>query len=164
LHEVIELGGGTNPLYHPNLDILPVPLVDIPCDLAQGIPLESHSVKKIFSRDFIEHINFAQFLFLLSECARVLVKDGTIEFIVPDMAGVIRNNSEWNIFVNNIVVGRWTPHTRKHQAWYSVSLMSYILRKQGWSSWIRRDNLGEDGYKEPKFRVGARYIWLGLPS
>jgi len=155
IHETIELGGGDNPVVHPNLDIQPSPAVDTVCDLTQGIPLEDNSVKTIYSKDFIEHISFEQFLSLLSECKRVLVDNGMLDFIIPDTEQVISNHNEWNEHVSNVVVGRWEPDNRKHRAWYSTSLIKYILEKEGWQCETYPYNEDADGCKEPKFVLWA---------
>ena len=43
----IELGGGNDPKYHPNIDALALPNVDIVHDLCKGIPV-------VFTRDLRE--------------------------------------------------------------------------------------------------------------
>ena len=166
-YEVIELGGGENPLYRPNLDITLFKAVDIVCDLTKGIPLPDSSVGKIYSQDFLEHLSFRDCLHLLGECNRILRKGGEIEFITPDIEKTLFTHSSFNEHVHHMVVGddyifrckNWNegrPELR-HRMWFSPDLITYILTKEGWLNIIiseyRKD---PDYWKEPKMRVVAR--------
>jgi predicted SAM-dependent methyltransferase len=158
-YNVIELGGGNNPVYHPNIDIFKCDEVDIVCDLSRhAIPLPDSSVGTIYSQDFIEHISLPDFFALLGECKRILKPEGHIDFIVPDIAEAFKNQPEWNEHLFHIVVGTWDnerPYLR-HKAWWTAPLMSYVLHREGWAN-IKVSTYKKDSNwrLEPKFRVVA---------
>jgi SAM-dependent methyltransferase len=53
----INLGGGSEKREgYINIDIVPLPEVDIVADLRQGIPLEDNSVDEMYSSNFLEHV------------------------------------------------------------------------------------------------------------
>jgi len=153
----VELGGGPNPVYHPNIDILEHPAVDCVQDVTKGIPLPDGSAELIFSRDFIEHITFYQFLCLLEECWRVLVEGGRIEFITPDIQRTEETWNEWNEHVTHMYIGEWNRgEAMRHKMWFSVDLMRYILENGEWNDIEVTDYIGDaDHWKEPKMRVVA---------
>lgn len=152
LADIIELGGGSNPRYHPNLDAQNVPEVDIVCDLRDGIPLDDESVEEIFSQDFFEHFTFWEGLSLLKECKRVLKPEGIIRFIIPDIAEGIKVNDKWNHHISNILYGtRWHDYD-VHKMWYTPDLAYYIFYHEGWV-YISFTVMPSE---EPKFVIEAR--------
>lgn len=64
------------------LDRLPLPTVDVQCDLEQGLPfVPDNSIQRIHSSHFLEHVGNLEHL--LSECFRVLRPGGTFTGVVP---------------------------------------------------------------------------------
>ena len=157
-YEVVELGGGPAPDYKPNIDICGCASVDKVADLSKGIPLPDKCCMKLFSRDFIEHFMFTDFLNLLRECRRVLKVGGSIEFITPNMDDVLLNHKVYNEHVHHCVIGAWDENRpeMRHKSWWTPSLVEYVLRKEGWRdidvSEYRRD---ADHWKEPKMTIRA---------
>ena len=162
----IELGGGNYPLYHPNIDLALSPTVDIAHDLTQGIPLPDNYADLIFSRDFIEHLSFPKFIFLLTDCKRVLRNEGRIEFITPDVEKALFTHSWWNEYTHHVVIGddsvfrsgHWDSGNSclRHRIWFSPELMRYILEKENWQVVSIEDyKKDDDWWKEPKMRVIA---------
>jgi len=157
-YEVIELGGGLKPICHPNIDVIESATVDIRCDLSKDkIPLESNSVGKIVSKDFIEHLQFDDFIRLLRECKRVLRIGGHIDFITPDCSRILIAYSSWNEHVEKCFVGNWgTGIFMLHKQWLTPQLMTYILRNEGWEKPICEPFKSDvDYWKEPKVEVIA---------
>jgi predicted SAM-dependent methyltransferase len=82
----LDLGGGLHPRQgYLNIDIRPLPTVDLVHDLRTGIPFPDNSVDEIFMNHTLEHFNFKEAKNLLQECFRVLKPKGKIEVIVPDV-------------------------------------------------------------------------------
>lgn len=54
-------------------------------NLNYNIPFEDNSIQFIFSSNFLEHFNDGEGKKLLEECYRVLIKDGELRLIVPDL-------------------------------------------------------------------------------
>lgn len=159
MYEVVELGGGDRPYYHPNLDLLSHPMVDIRCDLSSGIlPLPDLCAQRIFSIDFIEHLRFDGFIELLKECKRVLIDGGIIEFITPDVAKAIETFPDINRHVANVIFGEVDAnHPEKiHKTWWTPPMMVYVLSVEGWRD-IKWGYYMKDvhWWKEPKFKVTA---------
>lgn len=71
-----------------NLDISPPP-GGIKQDLTKRLPYVDESVDHIFTEHFIEHITFDEGVALMSECARVLKKDGRIRISTPCLRHLI---------------------------------------------------------------------------
>ena len=128
-YAVIELGGGFSPEYHPNFDAV---CGDTICDLTEGIPLPNASIEGIYSKDFFEHLTFTEGLQLLKECWRVLLLNGFIEFIIPDIEDAIKRHSDWNEHLRNVIFGTRRHEYDYHKAWYSPSLMEFMLNQLGW--------------------------------
>lgn len=162
----IELGGGEIPLYHPNIDALELPNVDIVHDLSTGIPMPDNHADLIYSCDFIEHLQFPAFINLLSECQRILKDGGKIEFITPDTLKAVFTHRNWNNNIHHVIVGddatfrsnNWGSgelHLR-HKMWFTPELIGYILATEGWKG-IKITDYKKDGdwWREPKMRVEA---------
>jgi predicted SAM-dependent methyltransferase len=76
-------------------------------DLRRPLPFPDHSVERIYSEHFFEHLNYAQLddpaaraletpsslseaLTFLRECRRVLVSGGVLDLVVPDAECIVR--------------------------------------------------------------------------
>jgi ubiquinone/menaquinone biosynthesis C-methylase UbiE len=57
----------------------------IKCDASRKLPYKNHSVSKIYTSHFLEHIPSDRGLEFLKECYRVLKKGGTMRLVVPDL-------------------------------------------------------------------------------
>ncbi len=58
-------------------------------DLSRPLPVESESVRHIYSEHFIEHISLDQATGLLGECRRVLTPGGVLRVSTPDLRKLI---------------------------------------------------------------------------
>ena len=163
--KIIELGGGANAVYRPNIDIASLPGVDIVHDIAKGIPFDDNCLDLIYSRDFIEHLTFTEFIYVLGECKRVLCEEGKIEFIVPDVYKALFTWTKWNEHTHHMVIGDhnvlvtdWDSCSLalRHKMWFTPELLRYILDKEGWVN-IEISEYKKDAefWREPKTRVVA---------
>ena len=155
MYDVIELGGGEHPKYHPNLDAV---YGDIQKDVRHGLPFDAESVKRIVSYDVLEHFTFEEALALLRECRRVLTEDGELEFIVPDMEEAIKANPEWCDHLRNVVYGTRRDRFDIHKMWWSKDLARYVLAKEGWVVTVEPSLHGGE-QRQPKFRIFAVKRW-----
>ena len=64
-----------------NLDILPLPGVDIVCDLNDGIPLKNDSVTEIYASHILEHID--DIIKIMEEIYRVCQDGAIVKIKVP---------------------------------------------------------------------------------
>lgn len=98
----LDIGGGANP--NPgfvNIDILPLPEVDIVWDLEEfPWPLEDESVVTATASHVLEHINPHKGVFIkvMDEIWRVLKKNGQFAFVVPhgESPGFIQDPTHCN--------------------------------------------------------------------
>jgi predicted SAM-dependent methyltransferase len=68
-----------------NIDLNPEMSPDLQVDVTQGLPFPDESVRLIYSEDFLEHLTLEDGLGFLSECHRVLTKDGWMRVLTPDL-------------------------------------------------------------------------------
>jgi len=74
----VEVGGGKCPLIHPNVDIIPDPMVDIIHDLSQTPwPLKDNSYDGVFCQYCIEHMEWRKVPEFIKELYRILDANGT---------------------------------------------------------------------------------------
>lgn len=84
--KILELGGFSRPLFHPNVDINNVDGVDIVCDIGkEKLPLEDGAFDGIYSSFCFEHVSHVRLSFLVSECFRVLKPGGTMIVITANL-------------------------------------------------------------------------------
>ena len=78
----LELGGGSNPMIHPNVDVRPCydaqgkPTVDFTADFNELLPIQSSEWDGIFSRFAIEHVSWRKIPQFLTEVFRTLKPGG----------------------------------------------------------------------------------------
>jgi predicted SAM-dependent methyltransferase/GT2 family glycosyltransferase len=93
----VELGGGVLPTKiraegqddFINVDIQPLPSVDVVRDFRQPLPFPDRSVSHIFSREMIEHLPYVTLPGFLRECFRILEPGGTLYLCCPDFEALI---------------------------------------------------------------------------
>lgn len=84
----LEVGGGAAAdVYHPNIDVRPLPGVDMVVDLNIGDPLPFHAehAERIKSIHMLNHLSAVGAKSLLKECLRVLRHGGSLYIMVTDI-------------------------------------------------------------------------------
>jgi ubiquinone/menaquinone biosynthesis C-methylase UbiE len=135
---VAELGGGSQPLFHPNIDACTGEGVDIVADLNEGIPLENESYDGIYASFVMEHLRLPRLRGFLAELERVLKPEGIALIITSnlyDQAKVIiekENRGEVNDDVIHMVFGGKPdiPENYHHSSLTPKYLVS-LLREAG---------------------------------
>lgn len=80
----INLGCGIYPeAGFVNVDVDPSVHPDIVRDVTRGLPFGDASVALVRAHHFLEHLDPDDFLFVISECWRVLVPGGLLDVLVP---------------------------------------------------------------------------------
>lgn len=82
---ILELGGGNNPLFHPNVDTRTCEGIDIVTDFNKPLPLESETYYGIYSSFAIEHISWRNLPQFITECYRILKTNGVAIFITANL-------------------------------------------------------------------------------
>jgi predicted SAM-dependent methyltransferase len=83
--EILEIGGGDKPIYHPNLDIRKLPGVDIVADLNKEWPVPNAAVDGVYSSYVIEHVSWRKIKHFVSELHRVLRPGGRAVLITANL-------------------------------------------------------------------------------
>jgi len=73
--QIVELGGGGSPKFHPNIDVISGPTVDVVTDFNKPLPLHDESYDGVFSQYAIEHIEWRNVKNFIHELYRIL-RDG----------------------------------------------------------------------------------------
>lgn len=132
--EIVELGGGDNPRYRPNVDIRPGPTVDIVANLEGIFPIESNSYKGVYSEYLLEHIGWRKVPQFLRECLRILEPDGTAIFIIPNLkaqAKKIASKEEWDWEDISLIFGDQNFPDNLHKCGFSPRLITVLLAETG---------------------------------
>lgn len=105
---ILELGGFSRPLFHPNVDINKVDGVDIVCDIGkEKLPFEDGAFDGIYSSYCFEHISYTMIASLVSECFRVLKHGGTMIIITANLLEQCRRvceNEDDDSFSHQILI------------------------------------------------------------
>jgi predicted SAM-dependent methyltransferase len=95
---MIELGGGENPQFRPNLDYREGPSVDYVADLSGPLPLPDNEFDGVFCAYALEHVSWRNVKAFLGEVLRILKEDRTAVFIIPNLleqARVLVGKTAW---------------------------------------------------------------------
>jgi len=83
----LNLGSGFRPRKQNegwiNIDIEEECMPDIVRDVRKGLPFDDNSVDYVYASHFMEHFEWEDFIFLMSEIWRVLKPEATFEMIIP---------------------------------------------------------------------------------
>jgi len=74
-----------------NVDVSKGPLINCVYDCRKSLPFPDASVRGIVCEHFFEHVDYTEEVpYFLSECHRVLKKDGVLRLVVPDVEKYLR--------------------------------------------------------------------------
>lgn len=134
--KIIEIGGGNNPRYRPNLDIRPGPQVDIVADLNKPLPLSDKSYEHVHSAYAIEHIGWRQVKPFIHELHRILVPGGTCLIVTANLLEQCRRlieTAEWNDDLIGMVFGGQDYPENTHRCGFSPDYAIRLFREAGFS-------------------------------
>ena len=138
--KVLEIGGGNRPLFHPNVDIRKVDGVDIVCDVGEEpLPIESETYNGILGLYCIEHISFRLLRAFISECYRVLKKNGKLVFLTSNTLEQCRRiveagDKEFNDDMSCMLFGGQGGEgieAGSHKAGFSPSYITRLFKEAG---------------------------------
>ncbi len=105
---VLELGGGSQPVFRPNLDVRAAENVDIVANFEEKLPVEDNSCDNIFSKFCIEHISWRKLKFFLSEVFRITKNGGKVVFITANTENQMKwvlEHEDWDDDCSCIIFG-----------------------------------------------------------
>jgi SAM-dependent methyltransferase len=135
----LHLGSGRFPKAGwVNIDLLGAP-VDLPWNLAAGIPFPSGSADAVFHEHLLEHLSLAEGYGLLRECARVLKPGGVLRLGVPDAGAYLRAYAGAGDFIHRLRPGRPTAllavqevfYRHGHRSAYDQETLQLLCRAAG---------------------------------
>jgi predicted SAM-dependent methyltransferase len=132
--KIIELGGGDNPYFRPNLDVRSGDKVDIVADFNKELPIPAESYDGVFSSYCIEHISWRKVRLFISEVHRILRPKGKAVFITANtkrqMEWVL-SHDEWNDDCSSIIFGDQNYDENTHRNSLSPTYAIKLLREAG---------------------------------
>jgi predicted SAM-dependent methyltransferase len=147
--KIIELGGGANPVYRPNVDIRFVngadgkPAVDFTADFDKPLPIQSDEWDGVFSRFVIEHLSWRNVKGFLTEVLRILKEGGQAVFITANVEAQlewIKNNPNgWDgkdafESFSCVLFGDQTYPENTHKNYMNPDLLMGLLREVGFEN------------------------------
>lgn len=138
---ILEIGGGDNPRYRPNMDIRSGPQVDIVADLNQKFPIQDATYKHVYSAFAIEHMSWHSIPLFLSEVYRILEPDGDCLFITANLFEQCRkavNTPEWNENIPGMIFGGQDYPENTHRAGFSPDYAIRLFRTAGFGGVLVR--------------------------
>ena len=149
-----------------NIDLLGAQ-VDVPLDLAQGIPLPDGSVDGIFHEHVFEHLPVRVGYGFMLECRRVLRPEGVLRVAVPD-AGLCLDSYAGKAdpgWANSKPVPMMAVedlfYEHKHVAMYDEQKLTAIMRVAGFRG-VERKQYGDTALSvvpdTPRRRDGTLYV------
>lgn len=127
----VQVGGGKHFLKgFINIDI--VPPADIIFDVREGLPLKTNSTDFIFSEHFLEHIDYPLSVNkFISECYRILKKEGKLVIGVPDSQLIISAYVKKDKKLWEQMIKKWYSNRNclEHFNTY-IDLVNYHFRDQ----------------------------------
>jgi predicted SAM-dependent methyltransferase len=135
IDKVCELGGGETPVFHPNLDVRPLPTVDIVADLTGPLPLESNSYDGVYSSFLMEHLPLQKVRGFIGEIHRILKPDGIAVIITANLleqARVLIETNEWDNRHIHLVFGGDPPYEENyHKSSMSPQFAIQLFKEAG---------------------------------
>lgn len=128
---IIELGGGSNPRFHPNVDVRAAEGVDIVADLDKEFPIESNKYDGLFCQYCIEHISWRKIKQFVNECYRILKVGGKAVFITANterqMQWVLKHD-EWTDECSSIMFGDqdYSDNTHKNSLNFKLAVKMFV--------------------------------------
>ena len=128
------MGGGDKPLFHPNIDIRPMPSVDIVADLNQDWPVGSEEFDGVFSQFILEHISWRNVRRFIANTHRVLKPGGVAFFITANLLEQARklvNSEDWNDDLICMIFGDNDYPENTHRCGFSPKYAYKLFKEAG---------------------------------
>lgn len=134
--KILEVGGGSIPIFRPNMDVRPMPTVDIVADLNSKWPIDDTSYDQVFSRYCLEHISWRNVEGFVAELARVLKPGGSATVITANTEAQMRwalNQEEIGDKVGQCLFGDLDYGENSHKAALSPAYVTRLFRAAGFA-------------------------------
>ena len=134
---VAELGGGSHPIFRPNIDARSLPEVDIIANFNQlPLPIQDQSYDGIFAHYLLEHISWRLIPDFLLEVFRILKPSGKAVFFTANtraQAEVLVMESHWDYKQSQLLFGDQDYPENSHKVSLDPLWIKDLLEKAGFS-------------------------------
>jgi predicted SAM-dependent methyltransferase len=134
--KLLEIGGGESPVIRPNLDIRPMPTVDIVADFRKPLPFADGELDGIFSKFCIEHVKLGELKWHLRDVYRCLAPGGNFVVVTANLYEQARYimSHKWDIDSVQMVFGGSPDYEFNfHHVGFSPSYICELMREAGFS-------------------------------
>jgi predicted SAM-dependent methyltransferase len=139
--KVIELGGGSAPLFRPNVDVRACfndsgqQLVDFTADFDQPLPITSEEWDGVFSKFVIEHISWRKITGFISEVHRILRAGGVAVIVTANAEAQMRwaLRQDWDERVSQCLGGDQDYPDNTHKVFFNPAWIARLFRAAGFS-------------------------------
>lgn len=144
--KVIELGGGSNPIVRPNVDVRMCydsegkPTVDFTADFNQDLPIQSDEWDGVFAQYVIEHLSWRSVRKFLQEVHRILKNGGKAVFVTANTDAQIewikKNPNGWDgkdafDSYSCVIFGDQDYPENSHRNFMNPFIITYLLNGVG---------------------------------
>lgn len=136
---VLEIGGGAFPRFHPNMDVRPIPTVDIVANLEEMFPIENESFMTVVGYYILEHISWRSIPHFIIECHRILKPGGKVVFPVPntlEQCKVAINTEVWTSEISNMLYGGQDYSDNTHKTALAPAYAVNLFQNHGFHTVI----------------------------
>jgi predicted SAM-dependent methyltransferase len=158
--KIIELGGGANPRFHPNVDVRQCfdtdgnSTVDFTADFTQPLPITSDEWDAVFASFVLEHLPYPLVPQFLSEVFRILRRGGRAVFVIPNtkrqFEWIVNNWDGWDgkrpfTAASELLFGSQDYPENTHRSYFDEQTITELLRGAGFGNDIRIREYNERG-------------------
>lgn len=136
--KAVELGGGANPSFHPNVDCRQLPNVDLVADFEKPLPfLPSNEFDLVYSAFALEHISWRNIPQFVNEIYRILKQNGRAVIITADLRAqclFILRKTVWTFAEVETIFGSQDFAENTHKSSMSQELAFSVFTKAGFKN------------------------------
>jgi len=135
--KAIELGGGSNPQYHPNVDVRPDKNVDIVADFEKLLPLPDSEYDFVYSAFVLEHVSWRNSKQFVKEICRILKPNGRALIITANLleqCKVIANSQVWDENFSCMIFGNLDYSDNSHKCGFSPAYAIKLFKEAGFAT------------------------------
>jgi SAM-dependent methyltransferase len=137
--KIIELGGGENPSYRPNVDVRAGSIVDFVADFDKPLPIATNEWDAVYCRFAIEHISWRMVSGFVDELARILRSPGCAVVITANAEAQMRwalSRPDWDEKVSQCLAGDQDFSENTHKVFFNPSWIARLFRRAGFQKTI----------------------------
>lgn len=137
--KVIELGGGAQPQFQPNVDVRQCfdasgqPTVSFTADFDRPLPIRSEEWDIVFSRYAIEHISWRNVAGFINEIFRILKPGGNAFVVTANAEAQMRwaLAQDWDEKISQCLGGDQDYPDNTHKTFFNPAWISRLFREAG---------------------------------